>query len=87
MLTKLIHVHQAGEDFVFTQTRRPVCRISGAFPYREREEFAKLFAGAPELLAALQYALEFLEANDDGEDDVVNRIASARAAIAKAKGH
>ena len=46
---------------------------------------AHLIAAAPDLLAALEYALEFLTANDDGEEDVVNRIASAKAAIAKAK--
>lgn len=39
---------------------------------------------APKLLGALRYALEFLEANDDGEQDVQDRIASARAAIATA---
>ncbi len=40
---------------------------------------------APAMLSALKYALEFLEANDDGEHDVVSRIASVRAAIAKAE--
>lgn len=47
---------------------------------------AHLIAAAPELLAALEFALEFLTANDDGEDDVGNRIASAKAAIGKVKG-
>jgi hypothetical protein len=36
------------------------------------------------LLQALVFCLEFLEANDDGEDDVVERIKAAKAAIAKA---
>lgn len=47
---------------------------------------ARLIAAAPELLEALVFSLEFLEANDDGEKDVVDRIEAARAAIAKAKG-
>jgi hypothetical protein len=48
---------------------------------------AKLIAAAPELLQALVFCLEFLEANDDGEDDVVERIKAAKAAIAKAIGN
>ncbi len=36
------------------------------------------------MLAALKYALEFLEANDDGEEDITSRIAAVRAAIAEA---
>src|SRR5271165_6053718 len=39
---------------------------------------------APKLLSALKYALEFLEANDDGEEDVTSRIAAACAAITAA---
>ncbi len=37
---------------------------------------------AARLLAALKYALQFLEANDDGEEDVISRIAAVRTAIA-----
>jgi hypothetical protein len=33
----------------------------------------------------LKYALEFLEANDDGEEDIVSRIATVRASIAEAE--
>jgi hypothetical protein len=44
----------------------------------------RLMVAAPKLLAALKYALEFLEANDDGEEDITARIADARAAIATA---
>ena len=40
---------------------------------------------AAKLLAALEYALEFLEANDDGEHDVTSRITVSRDAIAGAK--
>lgn len=40
---------------------------------------------ASRLLAALEYALEFLEANDDGETDVVSRIVVGRATIAAAR--
>jgi predicted HAD superfamily Cof-like phosphohydrolase len=40
---------------------------------------------AASLLAALKFTLEFLEANDDGENDVTSRIASAHAAIAEAE--
>jgi hypothetical protein len=40
---------------------------------------------APQLLAALKYALEFLEANDDSEDDITSRISAVRAAIAEAE--
>jgi hypothetical protein len=47
-------------------------------PERER-------AAASSLLHALRFALEFLQANDDGEIDVSLRIASARSAIAKAE--
>jgi hypothetical protein len=37
------------------------------------------------LLAALKYALEFLEANNDGEEEVTSRIAAAKAAVAEAE--
>jgi hypothetical protein len=40
----------------------------------------------PDVLSTLEFCLEFLLANDDGEDDVVTRISAARAAIAKAQG-
>jgi hypothetical protein len=40
---------------------------------------------AARLLAVLKYALEFLEANDDGEEDVTSRIAAGQAAIAEAE--
>ena len=46
----------------------------------------RVMHAGPKLLAALEFALEFLEANDDDEDDVVTRIAAARAAIAEATG-
>jgi hypothetical protein len=39
---------------------------------------------AATLLAALTYALEYLKANNDGEQDVSSRIAAADAAIAEA---
>jgi hypothetical protein len=39
---------------------------------------------APRLRSALEFALEFLTANDDGEDDVRSRIAAAEAALADA---
>jgi hypothetical protein len=44
----------------------------------------RLIVTAPKLLAALRYALEFLEANDDGEEDITSRIAAVHAAIAEA---
>ena len=47
---------------------------------------ANLIAAAPDLLEALIFCLEFLEANDDDEDDVVKRIKKARTTIAKATG-
>jgi hypothetical protein len=40
---------------------------------------------AARLLAALKSALQFLEANDDGEEDVTSRIAAGRAAITEAE--
>jgi hypothetical protein len=49
-------------------------------------EAQKLQKAAPELLAALEFALEFLTANNDGEEDVTGRIAAASAAIANARG-
>jgi hypothetical protein len=39
---------------------------------------------APRLRSALEFALEFLRANDDGEDDVRSRIAAAATALAEA---
>jgi hypothetical protein len=45
-----------------------------------------VFAAAPKLYAALEFALEFLRANDDGEEDVANRISSAETALREAKG-
>jgi len=47
---------------------------------------AKLITAAPELLQALVFCLSFLTANDDGEEDVVERIKAAKSAIAKATG-
>jgi hypothetical protein len=47
-------------------------------------EAGRMQNAAPKLLAALKYTLEFLEANDDGEEDVTSRIASAHSAIAEA---
>jgi hypothetical protein len=41
---------------------------------------------ARQLMAALEYALEYLKANDDGEEDITARIAAASAALAAAKG-
>lgn len=55
-------------------------------PLAEYSISVRKVSNSPDLLEALEYALEFLVANDDGEDDVGNRIASAKAAIAKAKG-
>ena len=47
---------------------------------------AQLIAAAPELLEALVFCLSFLTANNDGEDDVVERIKTAKSAILKATG-
>jgi hypothetical protein len=63
------HVALAGEDFSTA--------VSIHFERSLRQ-------ASPDLLAALQYALEYLKANDDGEDDIAARIAAAEAAIAKA---
>lgn len=41
-------------------------------------------AASADLLAALELSLEFLKANDDGEDDVRRRIEASEAAIKKA---
>lgn len=54
--------------------------------YEQHEANARLIAAAPELLDALTHTLDFLHANDDGEDDVRWRIEKAQAAIAKATG-
>jgi hypothetical protein len=40
---------------------------------------------APALLAALKYSLEYLKANDDGEQDILSRIAASESAVAKAE--
>lgn len=45
----------------------------------------RLETAASQLLTALEYSLEFLNANDDGEDDISARIAVAIFAIAEAK--
>jgi hypothetical protein len=50
----------------------------------ERLAVINLLEAAPELLAALKFSLEYLKANDDGEQDVSSRIAASEAAIAKA---
>lgn len=50
------------------------------------EANGKLMAAAPDLLEALVFCLSFLTANDDGEDDVVERIKAAKFAINKATG-
>lgn len=50
----------------------------------ERQANAKLIAAAPDLLEALKFALSFLEANNDGEEDIVSRINKAKAAISDA---
>ena len=47
---------------------------------------ARLIALAPEMLAALSYALEFLEANDDGAEDVTKRIKAIRSLLSRASG-
>jgi hypothetical protein len=47
-------------------------------------EDERLRKAAPLLLEALKYALEFLEANNDGEEDVIKRINKSRFAIARA---
>jgi hypothetical protein len=49
-----------------------------------QEANARLATAALELLAALQYSLEYLKANNDGEHDVVSRIAASESAIANA---
>lgn len=62
--------------------------------YAETEANAQLIAAAPELLEALEYALELVQRcagnlEDDGEEQdhvYANVINPARVAIAKAKG-
>jgi hypothetical protein len=44
---------------------------------RVLDEPALLRNATPDLFDALKYALEFLTANDDGEEDVTSRIAAA----------
>ncbi len=63
-----------------------VCDQSGTTLLHMLDDDARLRGAAPALLAALEYALEFLKANDDGEKDVANRIVVASAAIAEATG-
>jgi hypothetical protein len=41
-------------------------------------------SAAPSLRTALEFAVQFLESNDDGEEDVMARIAVAKAALAEA---
>jgi hypothetical protein len=50
---------------------------------KESIEYTKLFAAAPELLKALELALEWIELDHPGGSFAANEI---RAAIAKAKG-
>src|SRR5579875_1411388 len=56
----------------------PAAQAVDPEPERQRRAAAKL-------RAALEYALEFLEANDDGEEDVTSRITAGNDAIAEAK--
>jgi hypothetical protein len=60
---------------------------NAATAQRDPDDIAngELMAAAPLLLEALQYALEFLEANDDGEQDVTSRINKARVALVAAR--
>ncbi len=51
----------------------------------EADARLRLMHAAQVLLAALKYALEYLKANDDGEQDVLSRIAASESAIAKAE--
>jgi hypothetical protein len=70
----------------------PVCNVSGfGEPVRVSEADANLIAAAPDLLAALENLVEIAEFLDPGWDpevfeDQTKSVATARAAIAKAKG-
>ena len=71
-------------EFPYPENR--VCKVPRTFIRKDAEiTNARIISAAPELLAALEYSLEFLVVNDDGESDVVDRISSAKAAIAKAR--
>jgi hypothetical protein len=48
-------------------------------------EAERIRNAASKLLAALTYALEYLKANDDGEQDISSRISAVEAAIVHAK--
>ena len=64
----------------------PRCAPPDADIICEMNANAHLIAAAPELLEALMFCLSFLTANNDGEDDVVERIKTAKSAILKATG-
>ena len=69
---------------VFDAEQNKVFDTNEDMPCEVQEANARLAKAAPALLAALSFALEFLEANDDGEEDVSSRITAAEAAIAEA---
>ena len=70
----------------FTTFAIPVAPPPDANTIFEMDANAHLIAAAPELLKALVFCLSFLTANNDGEDDVVERIKTAKSAILKATG-
>ncbi len=57
-----------------------------AEPFDCADADARLIATAPDLLSALEGALECLRMDSDMEEDFAPEIEKARAAIAKAKG-
>jgi hypothetical protein len=60
------------------------CQILGDEWGHEYIEYCSLHAAAPELLAALEGALELLVTCE--EDETLHTVRTARAAIAKARG-
>jgi len=88
-LSKGIWTVEAGSPHVHGKIQE-VCRIAGPWNPENYRRNARLIASAPELLEALENALNVLAGIATGDLEAVKRdspaIAQARAAIKKAKG-
>jgi hypothetical protein len=70
------------------ETGKAIARMSDSCTSAENEKTARLIAAAPDLLAALEIALPYVESFDDDNADLQTKAnaEAVRAAIAKAKG-
>jgi hypothetical protein len=79
-INRRINIRNAGNQL----GESAICMLPEGRIERERGANARLIAAAPELLAALEWAMSQID--DDLDLDHQNAVSAARAAIAKAKG-